>query len=30
MICKSLFILYPICIKEAPQPYFFFTIRGNL
>ncbi|KHG00107.1 hypothetical protein F383_38771 [Gossypium arboreum] len=30
MICKSLFLLYPICIKRAPQPYLFFTVRGIL
>ncbi|KHG01376.1 hypothetical protein F383_39228 [Gossypium arboreum] len=26
MICKNLFILYPIYIKRSPQPYLFFTV----
>ncbi|KHF99940.1 hypothetical protein F383_38755 [Gossypium arboreum] len=30
MISKSLFILYPICIKGALHPYLFFTVGGNL
>ncbi|KAG8503045.1 hypothetical protein CXB51_000862 [Gossypium anomalum] len=30
MICKSLFILYPICIKGAPQPYFWWLLFATL
>ncbi|KHG20404.1 hypothetical protein F383_24305 [Gossypium arboreum] len=30
MICKSLFILYLISIKGAPQLYLFFIVGGNL
>lgn len=30
MICKSLFILYPICIKGAPQPYLLWLLFATL
>ncbi|KAG8502717.1 hypothetical protein CXB51_000512 [Gossypium anomalum] len=30
MICRSLFILYPICIKGAPQPYLLWLLFATL
>ncbi|PPR91047.1 hypothetical protein GOBAR_AA29635 [Gossypium barbadense] len=30
MICNSLFILYPICIKGAPQPYLLWLLFATL